>query len=68
MDAKDLAKRMAGIHDKIAADLPQGGILRCRTCGATEPIREGDVARYLARGWPKCHGTMGWETPLKAAP
>ena len=56
-------RRMATIHEKIAADIPQGGILECKQCGASEPINDGDVARYLARGWPKhCAYTMRWVT------
>lgn len=36
-----------------------GGILRCETCGRSEPVE----ARYWSVGWPKCHGyTMRWWT------
>jgi len=60
---KNLIKRAAGLHEKIAADLPKGGRLICGECRATAPVRDGDVARYLATGWPKCCGaTMRWET------
>lgn len=61
---KALSQRLSGLHEKIAARLPSGGLLRCPTCAATMPIRDGDVARYLAKGWPMhCKATMRWETP-----
>jgi hypothetical protein len=60
-NAKAIMKRALGIHDKIAADLPKGGQLVCVKCGRTEPVRDGDVSRYLVHGWPKCHdATMRW--------
>lgn len=38
-----------------------GGFLRCEKCRADREL--GDVAGYLAHGWPKCCGyTMRWWT------
>lgn len=40
-----------------------GGMLRCESCGHTEPMNPGDAGTYVASGWPKCHGyTMRWWT------
>lgn len=61
-DLPEIAKRAATVHAAIGADLQGfGGILRCRVCGAEQPL--GDVGASLRHGWPKCCGyTMRWVT------
>lgn len=58
----DAVKHALRFYDATAADLAAaGGILRCSTCGAARPV--GDIASYLAHGWPECCGlTMTWVT------
>jgi hypothetical protein len=68
----DQPRRVTEIHDTIADELITrfGGILRCETCGRTEPLSGDVIAQALRSGWPKCedlnaafdHGTMRWWT------
>ena len=49
------------LAEKIAKFLPRAGTLTCRQCGERRLLRRGQVARYLAQGWPECCGvTMVW--------
>lgn len=62
-DARDVLRRVSGIHAEIVADVPalQGGQVWCRSCGATLKV---DSAHCLAHGWPKCCGqTMTIDPP-----
>lgn len=58
----DLVKRALRLPNVIAADLSVfGGILRCGTCKAEQPL--GDPGPYIRHGWPQCCGqTMTWVT------
>jgi len=60
---------MTRIHDRIAADIAHlGGLLRCDTCGAKEPLTQARISAHLRTGWPLCCGhTMRWITAREAA-
>lgn len=53
-DVRNLAKRIAGIHDTMAeaAGIKQATVY-CTVCGASQEV---DGAECLRSGWPKCHG------------
>lgn len=54
---------LAGLHDKIANDVPQikRGMVWCRTCCRSQKVSGADCLR---RGWPKCCGfTMTIDSP-----
>lgn len=58
-----LIERANGLHEKIAADVPQirRGIVWCHTCGREDRV---NVADCLKHGWPKCCGyTMSIDSP-----
>jgi hypothetical protein len=61
-ELQEIVKRATGLAGAIAADLAVfGGILRCNSCGAEQPV--GDIGGKLRNGWPECHGlTMTWVT------
>ncbi len=61
-DLTGIVKHAAGLGDAVAADLAvAGGILRCPTCAAEQPV--GDIASHLRGGWPSCCGqAMTWVT------
>lgn len=58
----ELVKRALAVPGAIAADVSLfGGVLRCGTCRAEQPL--GDVRSHLTTGWPRCCGhTMTWMT------
>ncbi len=55
-----LLKNLSSLHLNIAKDAyPQGGTLRCQTCGLEISFTTEDAAKYLAHGWPQhCGKTM----------
>jgi hypothetical protein len=57
------AKRIVGAsQDAATAAFPNGGHLRCATCGSRRAFTTAQGARYLTLGWPVCHGaTMSLE-------
>lgn len=61
-DLPEIVTRALALPGAVAGDLALfGGVLRCGTCGAEQPL--GDVAAYLSRGWPQhCGATMTWVT------
>jgi hypothetical protein len=64
-DASGFLSAVTGTRNYVTAlggDLAAlGGILRCETCGTTQPV--GDVGAHLGGGWPEHHGlTMRWVT------
>lgn len=57
------AQRLTGIHEHIAADVPQlrRGIVWCTVCGHSERV---NGANALRNGWPKhCGFTMTIDSP-----
>ncbi len=63
MDGLDFVKRAAGLHDKIAADVPSisRGQVWCYECGRTRKVDGGQCLRF---GWPECCGfTMSIDSP-----
>lgn len=65
MDRADFLVGLAGIHDRIAADVygrtGKGGRVYCRRCGGDQAA---DFAECLRSGWPKCCGeTMTIDPP-----
>jgi hypothetical protein len=62
----DKLAALAGIHDKVAADV--GALdLVCDECGHRERASSREVSRYLASGWPKhCGHTMKAERPKES--
>jgi hypothetical protein len=65
MTEAEIIARLAGLHDRIAADVPQiaRGQVWCRTCGRSERV---DGANCLRHGWPKCCGfTMTIDSPAE---
>lgn len=59
----DRVRKLVGIHERIAADVPQiaRGKVWCRTCGREQSV---NGAECLRSGWPKCHGaTMSIDPP-----
>lgn len=62
-DAREIIARAAGLHERIAADVPQiaRGQVWCRSCGRAQAV---DGAEALRSGWPKCCGyTMTIDSP-----
>jgi hypothetical protein len=61
-DLPEIMRRVARVPAAMAADLAvAGGVLRCGTCGAEQPL--GDITGYLGKGWPQCcDQTMTWVT------
>jgi len=39
---------------------PKGTVLRCARCGRTQKVSVEQAAKFLAGGWPKCHGERMW--------
>jgi len=63
VDLRELIERANGIHEKIAAEVPQlrRGMVWCYTCGREERV---DSAASLKHGWPTCCGfTMSIDSP-----
>jgi hypothetical protein len=54
------------IHRDTAKRIwPGGTVLRCTRCGRTQTASIGELAKYLAGGWPQCHReTMRIGDPL----
>lgn len=61
--AREIFRRVSGLHEKIVDDVPQlqRGQVWCTKCGATKKISSADCLRH---GWPKCCGyTMTIDSP-----
>jgi hypothetical protein len=51
--ANDFAKRYLGAAEDI---WPDGATLVCHTCWHEQHVTVDEIARYMAHGWPSCHG------------
>jgi hypothetical protein len=48
MSARETINRLAGLHDRIAADVPQirRGMVWCTTCGRSERVNGADCCGF----------------------
>jgi len=68
IDVPAILSRATGLHDRIAAEVPQlkRGVVWCTVCGHSERV---DSAHALRHGWPKhCGMTMTIDSPAERTP